>query len=251
MILYFSGTGNSKHIAKLISAKMKENIFSINDGVKYSRYPSPEKNETLIFCLPTYAWRIPRIVSKWIAECETFSGQKAYFILTCGGEIGNAEKYLKKLCADKSMVFMGCAEIQMPENYIAMYDCPSEEESEKIVAAADALVLKLIPKIQNLQPFEKTRVTVQDRIKSDIVNGVFYSFCVRSKKFFVTDACIGCGKCERRCSTNTVSVKDGHPVWGSGCTHCMACICNCPTEAIEYGTISKGKRRYLCPENGQ
>ena len=33
-------------------------------------------------------------------------------------------------------------------------------------------------------------------------------------------------------------------VWGSDCTHCMACICDCPAEAIEYGKKSVGKPRY-------
>ena len=31
---------------------------------------------------------------------------------------------------------------------------------------------------------------------------------------------------------------------GKNCTHCMACICYCPKEAIEYGKKSKGKPRY-------
>ncbi len=35
---------------------------------------------------------------------------------------------------------------------------------------------------------------------------------------------------------------------GDACTHCMACICGCPAEAIEYGSRSRGKARYQCPE---
>ena len=34
------------------------------------------------------------------------------------------------------------------------------------------------------------------------------------------------------------------PVWDKNCTHCMACICYCPVEAIEYGKKSVGKPRY-------
>ena len=44
----------------------------------------------------------------------------------------------------------------------------------------------------------------------------------------------------------SLEIKDGRPVWNGNCTHCMACICNCPVEAIEYGKKSVGKRRYLC-----
>ncbi|MDU1855461.1 MAG: flavodoxin, partial [Clostridium baratii] len=28
------------------------------------------------------------------------------------------------------------------------------------------------------------------------------------------------------------------------CTHCMACICGCPVQAIEYKNKTKGRNRY-------
>jgi epoxyqueuosine reductase QueG len=43
---------------------------------------------------------------------------------------------------------------------------------------------------------------------------------------------------------NNIRLENGKPVWGKNCTHCMACICYCPKEAIEYGKKSKGKPRY-------
>ena len=47
------------------------------------------------------------------------------------------------------------------------------------------------------------------------------------------------------------SWKDGKPVWGNDCTHCMACICKCPTEAIEYGKVSIGQNRYVCKADAE
>ena len=41
-----------------------------------------------------------------------------------------------------------------------------------------------------------------------------------------------------------VDLDNDKPVWESHCTHCMACICYCPKEAIEYGKKSIGKPRY-------
>ena len=43
---------------------------------------------------------------------------------------------------------------------------------------------------------------------------------------------------------NNITLRGGRPVWGKACTHCMACICYCPAEAIEYGKKSRGKPRY-------
>ena len=56
--------------------------------------------------------------------------------------------------------------------------------------------------------------------------------------------CIGCGKCAKLCPLNNIKLTDKKPVWGNQCTHCMACIGNCPVEAIEYGTITQEKRPY-------
>ena len=52
------------------------------------------------------------------------------------------------------------------------------------------------------------------------------------------------GKCAEVCPLQNIKLKDGKPVWGGNCTHCMACISYCPTEAIEYGKKSLGQVRY-------
>ena len=44
---------------------------------------------------------------------------------------------------------------------------------------------------------------------------------------------------------NVIEMHEGKPVWKeSRCAHCMSCIQNCPVQAIEYGTVTKGKKRY-------
>ena len=55
---------------------------------------------------------------------------------------------------------------------------------------------------------------------------------------------IGCSKCVELCPLNNIHLENGKPVWGKNCTHCMACICYCPKEAIEYGKKSRNKPRY-------
>ena len=65
------------------------------------------------------------------------------------------------------------------------------------------------------------------------------------KDFHVKDNCISCGKCERLCPLQVISMDNGKPVWkGKTCAHCMSCIQNCPAAAIEYGKKTKGKKHY-------
>ena len=90
----------------------------------------------------------------------------------------------------------------------------------------------------------QTRCKLYDRVMSGPVNPIFYGCFVKDRAFTVSDACIGCGQCVRLCPTNNITLREGKPVWGGDCTHCMACICRCPAEAIEYGRKSIGKPRY-------
>jgi MinD superfamily P-loop ATPase len=87
-------------------------------------------------------------------------------------------------------------------------------------------------------------VKLKDKLASGIVNAAFYKFIIGDKKFYTTDKCVGCGKCAESCVLNNITLENGRPVWHGHCTHCMACICGCPTEAIEYGKHSVGLRRY-------
>ena len=128
MILYFTGTGNSRYIAEKIAKETEDKIININDKIKQKDNSFIKTDGRLIFVVPTYAWRIPVIVK------------------------------------------------------------------------ADA--------------------------------------------FKVDDKCIGCDKCEQICPLNNIWIQNGKPVWGKNCTHCMARICHCPVEAIEYGKKSVGKPRY-------
>jgi len=47
---------------------------------------------------------------------------KVWFVMDCGGEIGNAAKYNRRLCGQKGLAHMGTAQIVMPENCIAMFN---------------------------------------------------------------------------------------------------------------------------------
>ena len=74
---------------------------------------------------------------------------------------------------------------------------------------------------------------------------VWIKLKLTTKAFYVKDSCLGCGKCAKVCPLNNINIVENKPEWGKKCTHCMACICNCPKDSIEYGTITVGKERYL------
>ena len=139
---------------------------------------------------------------------------------------------------------MGTAQIIMPENYIAMFNAPQKEQARSIVEQAEPALQRVLAQLKAGQEFPPPRENLYDRFMSGPVNPIFYKFFVKANAFTASSACIGCGQCAKLCPMNNVTLKDGKPVWGKVCTHCMACICYCPVSAIEYGKKSVGQPRY-------
>ena len=246
MILYFSGTGNSKYVAEQIAKSTNDELISINNKLKNNDTSKITVQDRLIFVVPTYAWRIPRVVRDWIIKTNFVGAKNTWFIMTCGSEIGNAEKFNKQLCQSKGFNYMGSAVVVMPENYIAMFDSPTEEEIEEIFTKADEEIEKIENQIKENKPFTTPRNNLQDKFMSGPVNMLFYPMFVKAKDFFADDKCTSCGKCVKVCPLNNIEIKNNKPMWNKNCTHCMACISYCPTSAIEYGKKTVGKQRYRC-----
>ncbi len=244
MILFFTGTGNSRYIARRIADSLGDELLDINKRIKAWDISEINTEARLVFVVPTYGWRIPRIVEKWIDETRFSGAFRVWFVMDCGGEIGDADKYIRRLCSRKSFDYMGVKQIVMPENYVAMFGVPNDEQAARIIEKAQPDITDASETIKAENKFAKPRRNAYDKLMSDIVNPVFYKFFVKADAFTANDKCIGCGKCAKICPLNNIKLKNSKPVWGKNCTHCMACICLCPTEAIEYGKKSVGKPRY-------
>ena len=244
MVFYFSGTGNSRYIARRIADALQEEIIDLNEKIKANNNSQVQTGQRIIVVTPTYAWRIPRVVSEWISKTVLVGAEQVWFVMDCGGEIGNAAKYNRRLAKQKNLQYMGTAQILMPENYIAMFGAPKVEEAREIVEKAEPDIDSVTQYIREGQPFSVPRNNLYDRVMSGPVNPIFYQFFVKADAFHANDACIGCGWCVKNCPMNNIVLENGKPIWGNQCTHCMACICYCPTEAIEYGKKSIGKPRY-------
>lgn len=244
MILFFSGTGNSRHAAERIAEICGETLLDLTEVFRGELTPALSEEERLIIVCPTYAWRIPHLLSDWLEQAELREGAACWFVMTCGSDIGSAAEYNRQLCEKKGLRYMGTRKVVMPENYITMFTAPEEAEAKRIISRAQPVLRKAGENISAGESFEEERVGIFSRAMSAWVNKAFYPAAVSDKGYTVTDSCIGCGKCEKLCPLNNIRMENGRPVWQGNCTQCMACICRCPAEAIEYGRKTRGKRRY-------
>ncbi len=254
MILYFSGTGNSRYVAEAIARASGDSVVSINDQIKQECSRGfASSSHPYVFVCPTYAWRLPRVVEAFIRSSKFTGSSKAYFVMTCGTDTQNAVSYIERLCVEKGWKLQGFAGVVMPENYIAMFPTSDPGASKQIIAKADPVIAQIVESIGRGEKFPTpAKCGTVGKLQSGIVNSVFYRLFVHSKGFYATAQCSDCGQCATLCPLNNIQLRERRPVWGERCTHCMACICGCPKEAIEYKKKSQGKPRYyLAPTKKQ
>jgi NAD-dependent dihydropyrimidine dehydrogenase PreA subunit len=248
MILYFSGTGNSKFAAEVIASVTGDDLHDMTPDLRERKAPALHSEEPWVVVAPTYAWRLPLLVESWLRAVKLTGSKQVYFVLTCGSGTGDAWRKAKDLAEKCGYAYMGFLSVVMPENYVAMFKVPEADEAEEILYEAVPVLEKAGRAVLERKPFPREVPQAGGGFLTSVVNPVFYGLFVKDKKFFATDTCTGCGLCEKRCPMGNIRMKDGKPQWHGECTHCMACICRCPAKAIEYGRGTKGKRRWEMKE---
>ena len=72
MIFCFSGTGNSRYIAWRLAEALPDEVTELNEKIKAGDHSPIQTGNDVIVVTPTYAWRIPRIVSEWLSATRAY-----------------------------------------------------------------------------------------------------------------------------------------------------------------------------------
>lgn len=248
MILYFSGTGNSKYVAEYLQDKLQDDIVDIGDCIKQNVLIRSQNKRPLIIVCPVYVSAPPTIVMDFLKKSKFEGNKQAYFIMTCAGGMGASPYYCREICKEKGFEYMGCEQIEMPQNYLVFFKTKEKEECEKIIEEAIPKMEQIADAILRELPIALEPPGKGDILSTQMVLKPYYKYFIKADKFIVSDACIQCGKCVKACPLNNIQIQDGKVEWADHCTHCMACINCCPKQAIEYGKQSVGKPRYMAPK---
>ena len=79
MILYFTGTGNSKYVANALGHRLNDEVVSLNTIIKYKRTARFRSDKAFVIVAPIYAWRLPRVVEDLLKETEFIGNKNVYF----------------------------------------------------------------------------------------------------------------------------------------------------------------------------
>lgn len=249
MIYYFTGTGNSKWMAKQIAELSADQAESmIKKTGEHREFAARQDDDVLGFVFPVYAWLAPEVVVDFIKSTLPIIKPDTYTfaVITCGEEIGKAAEKLKS-----RLPFDSVFSVVMPNNYIIGKSDADDEilqqekrDKARITAKTIAEVIKQRGKVSDI---EEGAIPA---FKSAVIGPLFNRFGRFTKSFSVGENCIGCGVCEKNCPKGCIKLENGKPTWTEEkCYLCLCCINGCKACAIERGQSTKGKKRYCISED--
>lgn len=259
MIFYFSGTGNTRHVAKRLAERTGERLFNLADelrkdsGEGFLHY-TLETDERVGFAFPVHSWGPPSIVMDFVKRLalDNYENHYCYFVCTCGDDVGETCDLLKQGLAKRGYRLDAGFNVFMPNTYVSFpgFDIDDEETTVRKMREAEPRIAQIGEMIASRKQscFELMKGACP-WLKSYVVRPMFNRFLLTDKPFKVTDDCISCGKCAAVCPTGNIKMVDGRPQWQGHCTNCLACYHYCPAHAIMYGNLTRRKGQYNYEKN--
>lgn len=252
MVFYFSATGNSAYAARRIAEKLGGRTVDIACALREEEMTyTLEPGETVGFVMPTYFFGIPVILHAFLYGLQFVTKERhyTYLVLTCGGKTGAAGDMFAGIMHDNDYLLSAYYSVVMPDNYILLYQAPGREETEALLRTADRELDEICEDIRVRMSgnCDRHRGAVPGLITK--IAYPIYKRGRRTAKFYATDACIGCGLCERLCPCEAIKLENGRPNWVEDqCVLCLSCLNRCPQAAIQYGKSTVRRGRYQNPE---
>ena len=240
MILYFTGTGNSRWVAQQLAEATNDTIINSADCLKQEVLPEDLINEEKVgIVFPVHAWYVPRVIIGFLSNLQFPHCQYRYAICTCGDDMGKGMNRLAK-----HFPLDAAWSVAMPNTYIPMFNLDDDELCRKKIENARQMIVSVAAAVLEQKKVWKVNEGGAAWLKTYIINPLFVRFTINHKGFHVDEGCISCGICDKVCPVENIRQVDGHPMWGNQCIHCMACVHACPQQVIQYRKTTQKKGRY-------
>lgn len=239
-IYYFSGTGNSLHVAKELQKRIPKTklipmVSLIDEDVVET------SGESVGFVFPIHLITVPVIVKNIINKLDLKSAKYIFAIATrygtpCSTAFTKIEKILKK--KGRSL-----------DSYLILNMASNDPKFENWHPATKEEIADLESEVQvKLNSFQKNiidKVKFQEKDSRIIypVNLLLEHFSSKmadmrgytAEKFYADSKCSGCGICEKICLSQKIKMIDFKPSWQEKfkCFLCYACINYCPVQSIQ------------------
>lgn len=246
IIIYFSGTGNSKYIAETFGKKMNIPSHSIEEILNFEKLLS--HHDTICFTFPTYGSKVPRILREFTFK-HLHGLKDKKLILFCTQLIfsGDGARAFTDLLPPKHSTIIYAEHFNMPNNICnaPIFKVTNGSENNKYIISANNKLNKVCKNIR-IGIVKKRGFNIFSK-GLGLIQGAFFPLIEEKKlnSVAVDSDCISCGLCIKICPMKNLSINDNNTVIQHGnCTLCYRCVNACPEKAITAFINKKVRTQY-------
>jgi len=244
-LYYFSGTGNSLHIAQ----ELKQRIPNITliPFISLKQQKLRDHKGVILGCVfPVYLGMIPAFLRLLIASLSFQDASYVFFIVTHGGYANPAllKTALDNILKQKQAHLDAFFALQMigntPTGLMPTWmkipkDWDEHITIEKINQREQEILLELDTIVETITQRKPHRIpsTLGTRIKEPLLRRLTQS-TIKTIPYLVDDTCTACGRCANICLSGKIKMEKQKPIWQPDvpCLYCYACFNYCPTQSI-------------------
>lgn len=237
-IYYFSGSGNSLHVARELQKRIPDaKLIPIVSLLNNENIKTGADTVGLIF--PIHLAMIPRPVMEFLPKLDLNSAEYIFAAVTRIGTRHRAFKDLEKILKKKGKGLDAFFNLNMASN---------DPKSKEFKAATADEIADIELEVQNKLDYirdiviNKKIVLQKDTEFTVAIPGfsVLSPFLPFFNKmfnydFYADSKCTGCRTCEKVCLSGKIKMIDAKPVWQKDvkCFFCYACLNYCPEKAVQ------------------
>ncbi|MGL4452306.1 MAG: EFR1 family ferrodoxin [Sarcina sp.] len=246
VVLYFSGTGNTKYVARNFANKMECKSYSIEIDTDFEQLIS--RNDTITFCYPIYGSCVPKIMAKFVQRYkQLLDSKKIIILITQMMFSGDGARVFTDLLEGIKYDVIYAEHFNMPNNIpnIPIINVKNGDKLKKRIEKTNKKIDKVCSeinhKIVKKRGFNKFSKFLGAKIQRE-------GFEKMDKKINnavkVNNSCILCSKCVKVCPMKNLYIENKKIEQRGKCTVCDRCMNVCPKKAITILYHGKVKEQY-------
>lgn len=263
LLVYFSGTGNTKLITEEVGKRLVQQghaveLLSIEDRGELKKADFTGK--IIGFGFPVYKLTTPDIFQDLFALFNQKASHNPCFLYCTYARFMADSFYDFNRQLDREKYRLIAAQgFKSPSNGISARLSPEDYEYQTVMFFEDGIAEKLdrfVEEIlQNLQKSADFRIQhtqaligpLRAKITVDVEKTKYPRLQIDAER------CTVCGLCAAQCPVgNLVKQEESiQIVDAEDCLHCLRCMHHCPQNAISFGSLTRGENRYTLKTRNQ